>query len=182
MQKLLFLILLLSTACIDTTPPEDPGNPEPFFDLSDYMDEQIEQWQTLPRVTKSAYINGEESTRVLSNLDFKEELAVFGRADINRPAWIDRYAVDSTRRADGSIVWSHRALDEDLKTRRLDIYKKNGTVTRIEIENQTDGPVAATYQFLTYEPLQRYEIRSTQEVVLMDSTVLRVVVTAGPGI
>ena len=178
MQKLLFLLLLLATACIETTPPEAPNAPQPFFDLSDYIEGQIEQWQALPSVTKSAYVNGEESTRTLSEVDFREELAVFTRADINRPAWIDRYAIDSVSQTDGHTLLRYRALDEDLKTRRLEVYQREGVVTRIEIENRTDSPIASTQQFLTYEPLRRYEIRSTQQVVLLDSTVLRVVVRA----
>lgn len=168
-----FRLLLLPfcfIACLDAEPPADA--PKPFFDLAGYMDAEVDRWEALNEpVTKTALVNGDEATRTVSDLNFEESLAPFRRADINRPAWLDQYAVDSTEN-----VVTYRALSDDLRTRFLTVERTDGEVIRIKIENQTDSPVTKTRQFLTYEPLQRFEIRATQRVVTLDSTTLRILV------
>ena len=169
MMRLLLLLPVLFVACLDATPPSD--TPTPFFDLAAYIDAEADRWAALGPVSKTTLVAGRENQKTVSNLDFSEELAPFRRADINRIAWLDRYAVDSS-----ANEVTYRALDDELRTRLLKITRSGGEVARIDIENVTDGPVVNTRQFLTYLPGERYEIRATQRVVLMDSTVLRVLV------
>ena len=169
-MKFYLLLPVLCLGCLDAEPPMDA--PKPFFDLAGYIDGEVERWTALNEpVTKTAVVNGAEAVRTVARLNYEESLAPFRRADINRPAWLDQYAVDSSENG-----VTYRALDEDLRTRLLKIERHRGAITRIEIENRTDGPVTNTRQLLTYEPLQRFEIRATQRVVTLDSTVLRILV------
>lgn len=137
----------------------------PFFSLMQYVDEQVARLDSLaPTVRKTITFNGKAETHSLDSLNFEEELAVFRQADINRPAWLDRYQVDSLRE-DGRLQRiTYTALEDDLKTQELKVYwSAESEVERIEVATQTSTVLSEGEQQLVYAPREGYTIASRQE-------------------
>ncbi len=142
----------------------------PFFDLAGYFQSQIDQLQAeQPRVEKRIVLDGEEEGKTVEQLNYEKELQVFLKADINRPAWQDQYAIDSVM-VNGQLgQLRYIAQDEDLKTRRLIITFEGEEVSKVEIDNYTTSAIANLDQNLTYDPLIGYTIHSKENVQLANA-------------
>lgn len=139
---------------------------QPFFDLKGYFDQQIEQLNAdQPALTKHVHIGDQEEEKTVDGIDFSQELQIFSRSDINRPAWSDKYQIDSTVQAGALMALSYTAIDTSLVTRLLEIEFAAGTVSSIHIVNRSQSAIANTDQDLQYHPGERYQIISTQKTI-----------------
>lgn len=164
-RGMLILACLSQSGCGSPTQNADVNLPSPFFDLKAFFNREIERLQNeQPRVRKTVGIDGKKETQILDSLNYVEDLNIFLQADINRSAWWDKYAVDSTL-AEGKLQSiRYAAKTEDLKTRSLIIDFSGDQVRQVEIENRTDGPTARLNQHLVYKPAWGYHIQSSQKV------------------
>lgn len=173
---LFFLVVFLSS-CSDFSPSETTAQlkQKKYFDLAGYFETQIERLGQRDDFEKSTSVNGIVETQSNAQVDLEKELAIFSSADINRPAWSDKYEVDSTFNEQKELVnLRYQTSDEKLRTRQIFIEFEKGEVSKIEIENLTSSTIANTEQTLTYEPNQGYAIESRQKVQTIDEAVLRI--------
>ena len=168
----LAMIRLLSVFCLldvfaACTPASQPVTPlAPFFDLTAFFEKEIQRLPALGPVEKTTTINGTTETRTVNDLDYRTELTPFISADINRPAWLDKYRVDSLV-ADGTLQkLTYTALEDDLFTRTLVIAFDGPAVDSIYIEKGSELMIADTRRELVYRPDAGYTLRGTQKVVL----------------
>jgi hypothetical protein len=157
----LLLALLLASCHPGSAIVERP----PFFSLQDFIAQEVQRLDSLqPTVRKSITFNGERETHTIDTLAFANELSVFQRADINRPAWLDKYRVDSLRE-DGRLQRiTYTALDEDLKTQELKVeWHGPDHIDRIEVITQSATVLSKGRQILVYEPGKGYRIETHQE-------------------
>lgn len=161
------LLALLLYGWLGCTPASTPATPlSPFFDLTAFFEAETARLATLGPVTKRTIINGVAESKTVSGLDYRAELGPFISADINRPAWLDKYRVDSLTR-DGQLQkLTYTALDDDLFTRRVVIAFDNATVDSIYIEKASSLMIADTRRTLVYQPASGYSIRGAQQVLL----------------
>ena len=162
-RLLLFLTPLLLQACqTDITPAG--GDTAGFFDLAAYMDEQSDSLTAARTVvTKTIVLNGQEETKELRELDFSADLRLFREADINKPAWIDKYRREE-RTGAGSTTEIYTALDSNLQTRRLAISRRaDGAPTEVSILRRTGTVLSEGDHQLTYRPASGYRIRTLQD-------------------
>ena len=138
-------------------------NQEPFFDLAGYIDAQVDSLNALhPTVEKTVVLNGTEETKQLTDLNFATDLRLFREADINKPAWLDKYAV-TTGMEDGRRVKTYTATDSSMQTRRLAVVSgEDGRPRRIDIERRTGTVLSKGKHELTYTPATGYRIRTDQ--------------------
>ncbi|GJM31635.1 MAG: hypothetical protein DHS20C18_06360 [Saprospiraceae bacterium] len=162
-------LICLTSACNKSDGEAKKNTIQVFFDLQGYMESQIEELQKeQPRVEKRIVLNGEEEGKTVEQLDYKKELQVFLKADINRPAWTDKYAIDSIIVNKQLTQLRYIAQDDDLKTRRLIITFEEGKVSSIDIDNYNTSAIANQDQKLSYDPLLGYTIHSKENVQLSD--------------
>ena len=137
---------------------------EPFFDLSGYMQAQIDSLTTLqPTVRKTVILNGAEETKELTDLRFATDLRMFREADINKPAWLDKYTVSSEKAGGGAQVQRYVATDSSMQTRQLDVtLTDNGTPTKVVVYRKTGTVLSDGDHVLTYDPSIGYDIRTEQ--------------------
>ncbi len=137
---------------------------EPFFDLSGYMQAQIDSLTALqPPVRKTVILNGTEETKQLTDLRFATDLRMFREADINKPAWLDKYTVTNENAGGGAQVQRYVATDSSLQTRQLDITLSNdNTPTKIVVYRKTGTILSDGDHVLTYDPAVGYGIRTEQ--------------------
>jgi len=135
---------------------------DPFFDLATYIDQQVDSLEQLaPTVEKTIVLNGQQERKRLSDLDFKNDLRTFRDADINKPAWLDKYTV--SQQQDGpTLVRTYTAQDSSLQTRSLVVTSEDGQPTRIEIYRTTGTVLSHGEHHLYYDPDSGYGIRTVQ--------------------
>lgn len=165
---LIFLYILLLGAC-GSSERSGSGQAKAFFDLGEFFGQEARRLQSLsPRVQKTVRIDSSSESKTLSIKDWEGELAFFSRSNINKPAWWDRYRVDSLFDDAGKLLeLRYEALRPELRTRKLDIkFDAALNVHSIVIVNRIDNSVSEGQEFLEYIPNQSYTITKKQHVVL----------------
>ncbi|MCC6726735.1 MAG: hypothetical protein IT258_19695, partial [Saprospiraceae bacterium] len=164
----LLLLVVFLTSCTSDNKAIRTKNQIRFFDLKGYFDGEIKRLGNSGIATKLVVVGGLNESKK-DSVDFKRELGLFAISDINRPAWSDKYACDSTF-MDGNLVSLNiKALDEKLKTQQIEIGFKDGLVSRIEIKNNSSNSITTSSQVLVYEPSIGYTVESQQKVAMSDA-------------
>ncbi len=168
--------MILLAACQEvTTPIEQSNEPAIFFDLKTFFQKEKVRLEKLNAFKKTVSINGVSEEKALATLDFDNELSIFIASDINRPAWSDKYKVDSLFTAQKEL---HQIIytvqDESLKIKKLIIGFQNNRVSTIDIEKATDNAVAQSKQALSYKVGKGYSIQSEQALSLSDTKTILV--------
>lgn len=154
------LLIFLLTACQQTA--ENSAKPIRFFDLKAYFSEQITENQKYTGILKTVSIDGEEESKKIQDIDWKEDLNVFVRADINKPAWQDKYNT-ATSTVNGQKVVTYTTENEKLITKKITISYKADAIDNIIIEQKNDNEVYQAEKTLTYRPGKGYSIKSKQK-------------------
>lgn len=164
-----FLLILVCSCRLSEVDDKLTAEELSFFDLKSFFQGEIHRLSDLPpKVKKRITVNGAVEEKMIDKLDFNKELQLFLNSDINRPAWLDKYSIDSTFSEKGLSGISYLARDKKLKTRRLSISFLNQQVDSIVVENVTQTVIADTRQFLVYRPAKGYFIKSTQALTLSE--------------
>lgn len=147
---------------------EVASQPDPFFDLQAYMKAKIEDLNhRQPKVVKKIEVDGQTESHEFDSLDYQKELQLFKNSDINREAWVDKYAADSTMETGRLKRIVYTATDPDLKTQLLRVeYDEKGEVSGIYIENRTESIVADVRQDLHFTPGEGYRLLTAQQTAL----------------
>ena len=154
-------LLLLLTACYAEEVREDMSR-DPFFNLQAYIDRQVDSLQAADiTVTKTITLNGTTETQELADLKFANDLRIFREADINKPAWLDKYRSEREER-DGQLVQTYTALDSSLQTRELTVVSEDGDPVRIEILRKTGTVLSDGLHRMVYQPASGYSMRTRQ--------------------
>jgi len=170
----LVLVLILS-ACQEVTTPAENNQVNIFFDLKDFFQKEITSLEKINSFKKTVSINGVSEEKELAKLNLDNELSIFIASDINRPAWSDKYKIDSlfTPQKELSQI-TYRTLDEKLKTKKITIDFQAKTVSKIAIEKATDNAVAQSKQVLKYTVGKGYSIQSEQALSLSETKTILV--------
>lgn len=171
----LLLFLLSATACSKENKEKNSGPPKAFFDLRGYIQGEAERLsEAQPKVIKRISIDGQQEEHTFDSLDYKKELAIFSRSDINKTSWFDKYQVDSTFQ-DGQLKQvTYTSKDKGLKTNLMEVQYDQGAVSAIHIRNATENQVADVHQEMFYRPKKGYSLASGQSTVLSKEKDVRV--------
>lgn len=162
MIRLFFFLALFSllAACNSNSATEsDAVKTKPFFDLAGYIAQQVEAapWKSR-EVSKTITINDETEHKKLKSPDLASDLKIFSKADINKPAWVDKYRIETV---DNDTTYI--ATDSSLRTQRLQVLRDpNNQVERIEIKRRSGNLLSKGQQELTYTPNKGYRIQADQ--------------------
>lgn len=165
MQRLLLLMVLpcLFAAC---APEATAGelDTSPFFDLADYITTETERLTNdKVRVEKTITLNGTTETKELDAINFANDLRLFREADINKPAWLDKYETQTETLSGSHKITTYLAKDSSLIVRRLMIEEDVGVTTKIEIDRKTGTVLSDGKHQLVYDPSRGYSV-TTQQV------------------
>lgn len=165
MHRLFILITLplLLLACAKDE-PEAPAGPKPFFDLLEYISAETDRLSAAKtKVEKTISLNGRTETKEMEDLNFVNDLRLFREADINKPAWFDKYETKEEILSVGHTLTSYLAKDSSLIVRRLTVEQDQEATTKIEIERHTGTVLSDGRHLLTYEPATGYDVVTSQE-------------------
>ncbi|WP_020536750.1 hypothetical protein [Lewinella cohaerens] len=135
-----------------------------FFLLEKFFEAEEKRLQSANiGLDKEIRINEKEEQQLIADIDYSREFSMFRKADINRPAWSDKYQADSTLQQ-GGLEIKYTSLDPELKTQELFVMmNKEGEVEKIDIVSQTETALARNKSWMTYEPKVGYLIKTQQE-------------------
>jgi hypothetical protein len=170
MKKIILgiLMLLIFAACGGKTDASKTVDATPFFDVKGFFQSEIKRLtEGSIKIEKTVTIGGKSETKIIEKADYAQELALFVASDINKPAWRDKYRVEKTA---GRSLESFFATDDDLKTRRVDIFRfpPNG-VTQIQILNNDKSSITESQQSLDYDIGKGFSIETFQKFFGSDS-------------
>lgn len=139
-----------------------------YFDIKGYFRQELKRLAAISSVTKTTEVNGVKEERVIAAPDFEKELTVFINADINKPAWSDKYSVDSLFNKDRQLAGLvYAALDESLQIKQISIDFIGGQVHKVAIQSAMNSSVADSRQQLNYRPDSGYSIESYQRIPVL---------------
>jgi ketopantoate reductase len=139
----------------------------PFYDLKTYFKNEIDRLnQSNLQVEKVVKINEESEVQQLNDINYEQELKLFTNSDINRMAWFDKYKIDSIFEDRQLKALHYTALDEDLKTKSVQINFSKQEIDQVLIENSTESFIASSMQSLAYQPKSGYQIITSQKTKL----------------
>ncbi len=172
------LALFLFAACTgeagqNGAPPVD----KTYFDLAQFVKMQMAEMESHSQACrKTVRINGAIEEKSIASNEFEQELQVFVDADINKPAWSDKYSIDSLTTGGILKMVKYLATDSMMKTRELVVSfdSNNNTVSQIYVRRVVKSVIADTYNDMYLWPGKGYEIKTVQSVALSDTSRLEV--------
>lgn len=164
MQRLLPLLtlLFLTIACTSDPAPEESAV-SPFFDLAGYMDGEIDRLTNgkIP-ANKSITLNGETEAKEGVMINYGNDLRLFRDADINRPAWIEKYRTKEDKLSGSHTITTYTSLDSNLVVQRLLVEEDLGVPVKIEIDRKTGTVLSDGRHQLRYESGKGYSVTTQQ--------------------
>ena len=121
-KSILFTLLLgaMILSCKQDGTIDAKSSVQQFFDLKGYFKAEAQRLKAKGRVTKFVTADGKTEERVIDSVDFQRELDFFAGSDINRPAWSDKYVVDTLFNKQQEVIQlSYECNDEHLKIRKI---------------------------------------------------------------
>lgn len=166
----IFLFGFALAACQSETQTPSPTNKALFFfNLKDFFQKEITRLESINSFKKTVQINELQEEKTIQNLNLEEELSVFIASDINKPAWSDKYKIDSIFANQNQLKQiNYSALRPNLKTKKISIDFSNNVVSNIIIEKSIDNAIAQSKQILTYTVAEGFSIQSKQTLRLSD--------------
>lgn len=169
MYRLLFSSLLVLLLCTcDPAQNTDVAAPSPvgetiFFDLTDYIDAETERL-TENKITanKTITLNGKTESKQNTVINYKNDLRLFREADINKPAWSDKYDTDEQKLSGNHRVTTYTTRDSSLIVHRLLVEEDQGVPVRIEIDRKTGTVLSNGIHQLRYESGKGYSVKTQQ--------------------
>ncbi len=169
--KLVFAIFCVFTftRCeYEPSPMNTSKATQQFFDIKGFFENEIQHLQKAnPRVIKLVAIDQHTETKELKGVDFKKELDLFIKSDINKPAWSDKYIADSLFESNKALTSiKYRSKDPNLKIQFIEVtFDESREVSQITIHNQVNSLIAKTNEVLRYEVGKGYSIENEQSIL-----------------
>ncbi|MEO5909577.1 MAG: hypothetical protein ABIP95_01755 [Pelobium sp.] len=134
-----------------------------FYDLQTYFTKTAEKLnQENPTITKSVAKNKITEKHTLKVTNWNTELALFIESDINKGAWRDSYSKDSTAT---KIIYT--AIDNNLKTRKIEIWMDEGKPKKFTVYTKVDNMLYHTTEELEFIPDSSYSIKKHQKILIL---------------
>lgn len=164
--------LLVLVGCVEA--PSEIGR-EHYFDVAEFLEKQATRLtESGATVRKTVLLNGREERTVAGAVNWARELAPFEAADLNRPAWRDRYRIDTVRRGEERRV-TYVARDEDLPVDRLELLLRGEHLHELRVDLRNRNVLYDSRRRLelfcdsTTHLVRSYGVRGYQKLILRDS-------------
>ncbi len=164
--KWLLLSVLLS-ACLQQAERQEPLQEKKFFNLNNYFEKEAERLQQSNRPwLKIAQLNEKKETLKVSNINWQKELEIFSRCDLNKPAWKEKYKIDTTFLNGDLSKISYISTDDELLIKKINItFSTSNKPDSIQIRKETHNFLMSMEQDLHYNPNTGYKIEQREKML-----------------
>lgn len=156
-------ILWMTVACTEETVPTEK---QLYFPLATYLQQEISQMQKHPqRVHKTMILDGQKEVKVISEMDWEKEWALFIESDLNKPAFDKSY----DNLSEDGFRWYSLKIGENLPVKKLKIQLDAlDRPASIEIEMSQTNFLFETQKKMHMNfvegKVQTYSIEGTQQM------------------
>ena len=141
-----------------------------YFDLKGYFEKEANRLQKkTPLVSKQVFTKGEAEQKAVKITNWKNELAVFEAADINKASWRGEFAI---KQLDNGVAYT--TANEKIPVKKLEIFKAGNQITSIKIYKSSENRLYTAVDTLIYYPDSLYMVQSSQKIKLLAPKVYRV--------
>ena len=139
----------------------------PFFNLKGFFETEINaKLKNHKMVKKTVTINGRVETKDIEIMDWHEELKPFFNADINKPAWYDKYQLTEKSLGENGTVKTYQTQEKHLKTKQMSIIQNDNTkACQINIITSDKTAVTESDTQLLYDTNSGYTISTQQRLM-----------------
>lgn len=110
-----FSFLWMTSAC---TKEKAPAQRQLYFPIATYLQLEISQMKKHPtRVHKTMILDGKKEVKILADLDWEKEWALFIESDLNKPAFDKSY----DNLSEDGFYWYSLKIGENLPVKKLKI-------------------------------------------------------------
>ena len=164
MRSFFFFTLLLIVAC---NQPETVTEKK-YFSLEKYFHEQADSLQINHiKIKKTITKNDENEIHQYDTVTWNNELKPFLSCDINKPAWINSYKVDSIYTGDvGRIIYTSK--EKNLPILTIEINTLNNNIEKITITKNKINLYYSSFEKYIYDPHYGYAIEGRQKIRFRD--------------
>lgn len=147
-----------------------------YFAWSSYLKQQITFFtHSNQRVHKTAVLDGKKEVKVVSNLDWEKEFALYLEADLNKPAYEKSY----DNLSEPGFYWYSLKKDENLPVKKMIIHlDAEERPSKVEIEISQKNFLFETRKklFMNFSEgkIQTYYIEGMQQFFLADPTTYKI--------
>ena len=141
-----------------------------YFDLKNYFAEQGKilndrKVHLYKQITK----DGKSEEKIFNQTDWQKELKPFSDCDINKPAWIHSYFVDTVVSTKNRRV-RYVARESSLPVQQLNFVFEKNKLIQLSIHKQTANSYYTSKNDYVFIPDSGYTINGSQEVMLAEKT------------
>lgn len=166
----LILLLFLCSSCEDRE--ELAGSEKYYYDLAGWLQSEMGHLSTTkPLVKKITMLAGETENLETNSVDWSKELALFMKADLNKPAYKNSYTTD---RPDSTTVVYTLKPTENLTLQQLTVHYDDLGQLPVQIDGSFES-VNKLYESkrsfrlnIAEGHLTAYHVHGYQKLVMMD--------------
>lgn len=148
--------------------------PPVCFDLAGLVRDDIRQLNAKGcGIQKSLTIDGKAETQRRDTVNFREELQALIDADINKPAWSDKFIADTMEQS-GIQVLRYTGTSDKIPVRSLQVERRGDTVLHVVIQKEIRSFAFGYQAQIDYYPGKGYRIHSAQKALLIPKFVMQV--------
>ena len=168
-------ILILSVMIISCTSESKIQPTNKYFDLKGLIERQIKMLNNQkPAIQKSIIMINSTENQTITTTDWSKELELFIQADLNKPAFVQSYQVDSSSMG---VKYTLKE-NEKLPVKYLNISKLEEGAIGVEALISSDNYLYQTERLLKLSikknQLTDYQINGFQKIVFGDRKVFRI--------
>lgn len=171
-KKIFFTVLIFPAILVSSCnkhATESGKHSSHYFSMQEYFKKEASILNRLnPGLVKTISVNGKLQTKRLGKIDWVTELSLFTASDINKPAWIGKYSIDSNA---SRIIYT--ALDSNFKVRRIEIKKDQFSglhpVTSVKVSIRVQNFLYSLNEELVYYTDSLFTIKRRQHINLLGS-------------
>lgn len=152
----LFGLSILLFSCGET---KEKAFEKPYFDIKGLIEGEMTLLDsTQPEIRKSVSKDGATEEKTMRQINWKEELASFLEADINKPAWANSYTTQEED-TDSTIITVYKT-ENDNPIKQLTVVQDKLTkrCTSFYAHKQVSNFLYSSTQELEYQPNRGYTI------------------------
>ncbi len=164
----LFIIILIFS-CNGKT-ENSTSEVKTYFDLKEYF---VQQAKTLQANTaylqKKITKDGKVEQKIFNQVDWQKELKPFSDCDINKPAWINSYLMDTVF-SNYNTILKYSARETSLPIQQLIVVFENDKLRQLTINKQSANSYYTAKNDYVFVPDSGFTITGSQEVMLAQKT------------
>jgi len=155
------IFVLCSTACSNSKKTVLPVR---YFDIPGFFETQIHQLEkSNPRLQKKVETNENSATVLKGTANWTKELAVFQALNINKPAFLGKFKVDSFLLGD-QLTLAYTALDKKMPVKSARVHFNKSSVDWVEAEKYTKDALFNSHLYVRFTVDSGYLISGNESI------------------